>query len=57
MDVTLPAHYKNKTFGICGNFNDDPEDDLQLSDGQIVNSDAEFGNHLKVWRKVELRFP
>lgn len=33
--------------GMCGNFNDDREDDLSLPNGTLVNV-AQFGNSWKV---------
>lgn len=48
LDVSVPAKYRNKVGGLCGNFNGKPDDDLQLRNGQVANSDAAFGNDWKV---------
>ncbi|XP_054477237.1 IgGFc-binding protein-like [Anoplopoma fimbria] len=41
--VELATSYGNKTRGLCGNFNDDPADDLKLPNGKLASSANEFG--------------
>ncbi|XP_053546112.1 IgGFc-binding protein-like [Bombina bombina] len=33
--VTVPGNYHNQMCGLCGNYNDNPEDDLNITDGNI----------------------
>ncbi|KAM6356993.1 IgGFc-binding protein-like [Alca torda] len=47
LEITLPHSYFSKVQGMCGNFNDDREDDLSLPNGTLVNV-AQFGNSWKV---------
>ncbi|XP_071950627.1 IgGFc-binding protein-like [Antedon mediterranea] len=42
--VLLSASYANKTSGLCGNYDEDPDNDFTTSDGVLVNSPALFGN-------------
>uniref|UniRef100_A0A8B9HBU1 Si:dkey-266m15.6 n=1 Tax=Astyanax mexicanus TaxID=7994 RepID=A0A8B9HBU1_ASTMX len=48
LEVSVPGTYKKHVCGICGNFNNYPQDDMRLRNGQISNSEAEFGNDWKV---------
>lgn len=48
VEVTVPGTYRGRTCGLCGNFNDYPQDDLRLRNSMLASSDAEFGNHWKV---------
>ncbi|KAL7394213.1 hypothetical protein ABVT39_022340 [Epinephelus coioides] len=41
--VDLATSYQNATCGLCGNFNDDPADDLMLPNGKLASSTNEFG--------------
>ncbi|XP_035527995.1 IgGFc-binding protein-like [Morone saxatilis] len=41
--VELASSYQNTTCGLCGNFNDDPADDLMLPNGQLASNANEFG--------------
>ncbi|XP_051263188.1 IgGFc-binding protein isoform X2 [Dicentrarchus labrax] len=41
--VELASSYQNATCGLCGNFNDDPADDLMLPNGQLASNANEFG--------------
>ncbi|XP_076799980.1 uncharacterized protein LOC143445052 isoform X4 [Clavelina lepadiformis] len=41
--LTIPSTYKGKVFGLCGDFNGNPADDLRLPDGSITKSSNEFG--------------
>ena len=36
VDIGLPIAYKDKTCGLCGNFNDDTSDDFMDPNGQLV---------------------
>ncbi len=36
VDVYIPADYKGKTCGLCGNYNDNPNDDTLNPNGQLV---------------------
>uniref|UniRef100_A0A8C7XZ68 VWFD domain-containing protein n=1 Tax=Oryzias sinensis TaxID=183150 RepID=A0A8C7XZ68_9TELE len=45
--ISLPYTYQNATCGLCGNFNDQPGDDLRTRDGEVVSSDVVFANS---WR-------
>ncbi|XP_030646302.1 LOW QUALITY PROTEIN: kielin/chordin-like protein [Chanos chanos] len=48
LELKVPGTYKKKTCGLCGNFNNFPQDDMKLRNGQITNSEATFGNDWKV---------
>ncbi|XP_042346060.1 IgGFc-binding protein-like [Plectropomus leopardus] len=41
--VELATSYKGATCGLCGNFNDDPADDLKLPNGKLASNANEFG--------------
>ncbi|XP_051889500.1 mucin-2-like isoform X11 [Pristis pectinata] len=45
--ITLDPKWKNKVCGLCGNFNDDLEDDLTTKGNSLVTSFVEFGNSWK----------
>uniref|UniRef100_H2LLR8 VWFD domain-containing protein n=1 Tax=Oryzias latipes TaxID=8090 RepID=H2LLR8_ORYLA len=45
--ISLPYTYQNATCGLCGNFNNQPGDDLRTRDGEVVSSDVVFANS---WR-------
>uniref|UniRef100_A0A3P9JKT8 VWFD domain-containing protein n=1 Tax=Oryzias latipes TaxID=8090 RepID=A0A3P9JKT8_ORYLA len=45
--ISLPYTYQNATCGLCGNFNNEPGDDLRTRDGEVVSSDVVFANS---WR-------
>ncbi|XP_009975803.1 PREDICTED: zonadhesin-like, partial [Tauraco erythrolophus] len=47
LEITLPQSYFSKVHGMCGNFNDNHEDDLSLLNGTLV-SVTQFGNSWKV---------
>lgn len=36
LELTVPASYKNKLCGLCGNFNNNVQDDLKLRKGPVV---------------------
>ncbi|KAF6732039.1 IgGFc-binding protein [Oryzias melastigma] len=42
--ISLPYTYQNATCGLCGNFNDNPGDDLRTREGEVVSSDVVFAN-------------
>ncbi|XP_072039429.1 kielin/chordin-like protein [Amphiura filiformis] len=44
VDVCLPAEYQGKTCGLCGNYNNNPNDDNSNPEGQLLSNDNEFGN-------------
>ncbi|XP_076848974.1 kielin/chordin-like protein isoform X2 [Brachyhypopomus gauderio] len=48
LEVSVPGTYKKHMCGLCGNFNNNPKDDLRLRNGQTISSDAAFGNDWKV---------
>ncbi|XP_043944568.1 kielin/chordin-like protein [Protopterus annectens] len=48
LEVSVPGTYKRHMCGLCGNFNNYPQDDLRIRTGQIVISEAAFGNSWKV---------
>ncbi|XP_059510759.1 mucin-19-like [Stegostoma tigrinum] len=48
LSITLDAKWKNKVCGLCGNFNDDIEDDLTTKWNYVVTSPVEFGNSWKI---------
>ncbi|XP_043569127.1 mucin-19-like [Chiloscyllium plagiosum] len=47
LSVTLDEKWKNKVCGLCGNFNDDIEDDLKTKWNYVVTSPVELGNSWK----------
>lgn len=48
VEVSVPGTYKKNMCGLCGNFNNYPQDDMKLRNGQIAKSEADFGNNWKV---------
>ncbi|XP_073706315.1 kielin/chordin-like protein [Garra rufa] len=48
LEVSVPGTYKKHMCGLCGNFNNYPQDDMKLRNGRITNSEAVFGNNWKV---------
>ncbi|XP_044035416.1 IgGFc-binding protein [Siniperca chuatsi] len=42
--ISVPYSYQNATCGLCGNFNNDPRDDLRTRRGEVVSSDVVFAN-------------
>ncbi|GBM21432.1 Kielin/chordin-like protein [Araneus ventricosus] len=47
VEVTVSGVYRGKTCGLCGNFNNFPEDDMRTPGNQTVTSEAKFGNSWK----------
>ena len=45
--VTVGQNHRNRVVGMCGNFNDDPEDDKALPDGTLAQDDNDFGDGWK----------
>lgn len=53
LEVTVPAHFKNRLCGLCGNYNGNVQDDFRLRKGDVVR-DTEvlaFGNSWCVGQK------
>nr|XP_057939674.1 IgGFc-binding protein [Doryrhamphus excisus] len=48
IDVKLLHEYHHTTCGLCGNYNDDPSDDMQLPNGTVVFNPGEFGTGWKL---------
>uniref|UniRef100_A0A8C1ECA5 VWFD domain-containing protein n=1 Tax=Cyprinus carpio carpio TaxID=630221 RepID=A0A8C1ECA5_CYPCA len=46
--VTIPDNYRNKTCGLCGNFDGVPSNDFRLPDGNITHDVNVFGGAWKV---------
>uniref|UniRef100_A0A8C7E2J2 Alpha-tectorin n=1 Tax=Naja naja TaxID=35670 RepID=A0A8C7E2J2_NAJNA len=44
LSITIPRNLQNSTYGLCGKYNGNPEDDLQTSGGFVVSSINEFGH-------------
>ncbi|MED6293032.1 hypothetical protein CHARACLAT_006660 [Characodon lateralis] len=49
--VTLPSNYKGAVCGLCGNYNDKPQDDLIPKDGNKPAKPTDFGSS---WRVAEI---
>ncbi|XP_026018806.1 alpha-tectorin-like isoform X1 [Astatotilapia calliptera] len=47
VQISLTYTYQNTTCGLCGNFNNQPQDDFRTRQGQLVSSDVVFANS---WR-------
>ncbi|GCB72445.1 hypothetical protein scyTo_0006308 [Scyliorhinus torazame] len=47
LSVTLDARWRDQVCGLCGNFNDDTEDDLTTKSNSLVTNPIEFGNSWK----------
>eukprot|EP00079_Xenopus_tropicalis_P008629 XP_002931908.2 PREDICTED: kielin/chordin-like protein isoform X1 [Xenopus tropicalis] len=48
LEVSVPGTYRDHLCGLCGNFNNYPQDDLRDRRGQILLSEAAFGNSWRV---------
>lgn len=55
LEVTVPAAFKGRLCGLCGNFNGDPQDELRLRSGKAVGDKelAAFGASWCVGRRAE----
>lgn len=49
--IHVSANHRNKTCGLCGNYNGYPDDDVMTYSGQQVSSIARFGNS---WRMTDV---
>ncbi|MBN3317980.1 FCGBP protein, partial [Atractosteus spatula] len=49
--VTLPSTYAGAVCGLCGNYNNKQQDDLQMQNGRLASSASEFGQS---WRVVDI---
>ena len=47
--VTVKTRYMNNMLGLCGNYNENKNDDLIMPDKRQANDVLEFGNSWKVW--------
>uniref|UniRef100_A0A6Q2XBC1 VWFD domain-containing protein n=1 Tax=Esox lucius TaxID=8010 RepID=A0A6Q2XBC1_ESOLU len=48
--INVPADYFNSTCGLCGTFNNHPEDDFRSRSGLVLASDVDFANS---WQSAE----
>ncbi|XP_060052517.1 kielin/chordin-like protein isoform X2 [Erinaceus europaeus] len=48
VEVRVPGSYRSRMCGLCGNFNGFSQDDLQSPKGQILPTEAAFGNSWQV---------
>ncbi|KAG8440107.1 hypothetical protein GDO86_006046 [Hymenochirus boettgeri] len=48
LEVSVPGTYRDHLCGLCGNFNNYPQDDFRDRRGQILLSEAAFGNSWRV---------
>ena len=46
--VIIPDLYHQATCGLCGNYNDNPSDDLQLPSGTVISDPDIFGTSWKL---------
>uniref|UniRef100_W5M7M8 IgGFc-binding protein-like n=1 Tax=Lepisosteus oculatus TaxID=7918 RepID=W5M7M8_LEPOC len=49
--VTLPSTYAGAVCGLCGNYNNKQQDDLQMKNGRLASSASEFGQS---WQVVDI---
>lgn len=47
VEVTVPAAYKSRMCGLCGNYNHDVSDDFTTKFGEIVDTVHQFGHSWK----------
>eukprot|EP00074_Homo_sapiens_P065860 XP_011514857.1 zonadhesin isoform X2 [Homo sapiens] len=47
LEIEIPTTYYGKVCGMCGNFNDEEEDELMMPSDEVANSDSEFVNSWK----------
>ncbi|XP_065216311.1 BMP-binding endothelial regulator protein isoform X2 [Planococcus citri] len=48
LEVSVPASYKNKLCGLCGNYNSSPRDDFTTRDGRVVFDPLVFASSWQV---------
>ncbi|XP_077171595.1 zonadhesin, partial [Paroedura picta] len=48
LEVQLPGDYFGQVCGLCGNFNNQSQDDLLMPDGQLAANASQFGNSWRV---------
>ncbi|BES97591.1 Hypothetical protein NTJ_10405 [Nesidiocoris tenuis] len=51
LEVSVPAKYRGKLCGLCGNYNNVPRDDLKTRMGIVVMDPYKFGNSWRVGGK------
>ena len=44
VDITVATVWQGQLCGLCGNYNNDPDDDFMLQNGTLTTSVNEFGN-------------
>ncbi|XP_067325656.1 zonadhesin [Anolis sagrei] len=47
LEIQLPGTYFDKVCGMCGNFNNQSQDDLLMPNGHLAANDSQFGNSWK----------
>nr|XP_035136782.2 zonadhesin isoform X3 [Callithrix jacchus] len=47
LEIEIPTTYYGKVCGVCGNFNDEEEDELMMPSDELAQSDTEFVNSWK----------
>ncbi|XP_055148606.1 zonadhesin [Symphalangus syndactylus] len=47
LEIEIPTTYNGKVCGVCGNFNDEEEDELMMPSDELAHSDSEFVNSWK----------
>lgn len=52
IQVKIPNIYRLTTCGLCGNYNDDPSDDLQLPNSTVISDPDRFGPSWKLFDTV-----
>ena len=62
MSIRVTSQWQGKLIGLCGNFDDNSQNDLQTRDGVLASSTTQFGNSWKVALKpcsdyVDPEFP
>lgn len=43
LSVTIPRSMQNSTYGLCGRYNGNPDDDLEMPMGLLASASNEFG--------------
>lgn len=52
--IDAPPSYRNRTMGLCGNFDSNPDNDLTTPDGKMEPAPEKFGHE---WRVTEICDP